>query len=103
MYKGLIRKPDQAILPISSKRMIILYCLNLMNRLKKSLFPIKSIEQANNKNKKNDVVNKDNTTPTNDIIIPHSLFSNKYDELALSSEYTLSSNAELMKRKSFTY
>ena len=77
-----------------------------MNRLKTSLFPIKSIEQANNnnKNKKNDVVNKDNTnSPTNDIIIPHSLFSNKYDELALSSECTLSSNAELMKRKSFTY
>ena len=58
----------------------------------------------NEKSKKNDVVNKDNTkSPTNDIIIPHSLFSKKYDELALSSECTLLSNAELMKRKSFIY
>ena len=47
-----------------------------MNRLKKSLFPIKSIERVNKKSKKNVVDNKDYTkAPSNDIIISHSLFS----------------------------
>ena len=48
----------------------------------------------NEKSKKNDVVNKDNTkSPTNDIIISHSLFSDRHDEIALPSECVLSSNA----------
>ena len=54
-----------------------------MNRY---LFPIKSIERVNKKSKKNDVVNKDNTkSPTNDIIISLSLFSDKHYEIALPS------------------
>ena len=48
----------------------------------------------NEKSKKNDVVNKDNTkSPTNDIIISHSLFSDKHDKIVLPSECVLSSNA----------
>ena len=47
----------------------------------------------NKKRKKNDVINKDNTkSPTNYIIISHSLFSDKHDKIALPSECALSSN-----------
>ena len=47
-----------------------------------------------NKEGKNNVVdNKDNTkSPSNDIIIPHSLFLDKNDEIALLSKCALPSN-----------
>ena len=47
----------------------------------------------NKKGKKNGVDNKDNTkSPSNDIIISHSLFLDKHDEIALSSKCALPSN-----------
>ena len=47
----------------------------------------------NKEGKKNVVDNKDNTkSPSNDIIIPHSLFLDKHDEIALSSKCALPSN-----------
>ena len=48
----------------------------------------------NKKRKKNDVINKDNTkSPTNGIIILHSLFSDKHDDIVLSSLCALSFNS----------
>ena len=51
MFKGSIRKPDQAIFPISSKKDENLVLFKYNEPIKKSLFPIKSIERVNKKSK----------------------------------------------------
>ena len=52
------------------------YCLNMMNRLKKSLIPIKTIERVSKKSKKNTIDKKYHLkSPSNDIIISNTLLA----------------------------
>ena len=62
MFKGSIRKPNQAIFPISSKKDKNLVLFKYNEPIKtNSLFPIKKIERVNKKSKKNNVDNKDHS------------------------------------------